>query len=182
MAVDLNVAQRYAAALFRRALREGVLGALAEEARALLSLGRDENLRRFMEAPQISVAKKRALVEKALAGSISSQLDEFILLLIDKGRIDHLQDALEMFLAMEEEHRGVFPAEVVTATPLDEDERQALQRALEAHTGHKLKIAFTVDPDVLGGVVFHHRDELLDTSLRSGLRGLRDQIAQVRVH
>jgi F-type H+-transporting ATPase subunit delta len=183
MAFDINVAQRYATALFGRADKENLLQPLAAEVRAMLPLVRENaGLRRFLESPAVRQQDKRALIEKTFAKSISSELDEFILLLIDKGRIDHLTSALDIFLEMEEEHRGIFPADVTTAEPLDEDQREALRRMLERRTRHALNITFHIDPRVLGGVIFRHLDELLDTSLRSALDGLRSQLAEVRVH
>jgi F-type H+-transporting ATPase subunit delta len=183
MATDPVVVERYADALFGRAVKEGQLQALADEIRELLPILRGiSGLRGFMEAPQIPRERKRALIEKTVARTEASQLDEFALLLIDKGRIDHFGPILERFLVMEEEHRGVFPADVTSAVILDDAQRTVIQRALEAHTGHTLDITFHVDPRVIGGVVFRHRDELLDTTLRTGIDEIGASIGAVRVH
>jgi F-type H+-transporting ATPase subunit delta len=139
-------------------------------------------LKAFFEAPQIPKSRKRALIDKTFAQSEASQLDEFALLLLDRGRMDHFQPCLERFLELEEEHRGVFPASVTTAVALDDGQRETMRAALQAHTGHTLDIVFQVEPRLIGGVVFRHRDEMLDSSLRSGLQSIRAGISQVRVH
>lgn len=183
MAVDSIVVGRYADALFGRALKEGALEPLAREvARVVQFLRGHGRLMEFFEAPNIPRSAKRRLIETTLAESESSQLDEFFLLLIDKGRIDHLIPILERLLVLEEEHRGFFVAEIVTAAELDEGQRAEMRRTLEAHTGHQLDITFTVDPEILGGVIFRHRDDLIDSSLRSGLNEIVAELRGVRVH
>ncbi len=183
MAFEPLVAQRYAEALFNRALGEGVLEALAREVQMLLpALVGNAGLREFFESPNIPRREKRRLIERTLAESESSQLDELMLLMLGRGRIDHLVPTLQHFLVIEEEHRGFFNAEVATATALGADQREALSGALERHTGHHLDITFTVDPDILGGVVFRHRDDLIDSSLRSGIEELGAELSAVRVH
>jgi F-type H+-transporting ATPase subunit delta len=183
MAIDSIVVERYAEALFGRALKEGVLEPLAREVgRVVPFLRSNERLMEFLEAPNIPRSAKRGLIEKTLTGTESSQLDEFCLLLIEKGRVDHLIPILERFLVLEEEHRGFFNAEIITATEVDENMRSQMRSTLEAHTGHQLDITFTVDPEILGGVIFRHRDDLIDTSLRSELNEIGTELREVRVH
>lgn len=183
MAIEPIVVERYAEALFGRALKEGQLETLAHEVTQLVpALKGNERLREFFESPNIKRSAKRTMIEKTLAHSESSQLDEFAHLLLDKGRIDHFVPILERLLILEEEHRGLFNAEIVTACDLSAQERDRMQATLDRHTGHQLDITFRVDPSILGGVVFRHRDEMIDTSLRGYLNEIRASLKDVRVH
>lgn len=183
MAIEPIAVERYAEAVFNRAQKEGVLEALEAEVRAILPiLGKNRDLPAFFGSPRIKRRDKRAMIEKVFAGSEATQLDELALLLLDKGRLDHFGAILRQFLVLCQEARGEFPASVTTARDLTDEERGRMQTALERHTGHRLSIDFRVDPETLGGVVFRHRDEMIDTSLRSGLRALRERMARVRVH
>lgn len=182
--LDPVVTSRYAEALFNRAQRQGLLDTLEGEARALLGLAESESapLQRFLASPRIPREKKREIIEKTLSLTEASHLDELALLLLDKGRIRHFRPVLQQFVEMVEAHRGHFRADIATAVDLDDGQRQALRHALEAHTGHRLELTFRTDPALLGGVVFRHRDELLDTSLRSSLDEIGDALSAVRVH
>ncbi|MBN1475934.1 ATP synthase F1 subunit delta [Candidatus Sumerlaeota bacterium] len=183
MAIDPIVVQRYAQALFQRALDEGALELLAQEVIEILpALRGNERLRDFFESPNIPKRAKRALIERTLAATEASQLDEFAHLLLDRGRIDHFVPCLDLFITLEEEHRGFFNAEVVTAVELSQERRVEMLEVLERHTGHQLDLTFTIDPRILGGVVFRHRDELIDTSLRTGLAEIGAELKDVRVH
>ena len=183
MALEPIAIERYAEAVFNRARKEGQLEALEAEVNAILPiLGKSRDLPAFFGSPRIKRRDKRALIEKVFAGSVATQLDELALLLLDKGRLDHFGAILRRFLVLCQEERGEFPASVTTSGALSDEERNRMQAALERHTGHRLSIEFRVDPEILGGVVFRHRDEMIDTSLRSGLRALRDRMASVRVH
>lgn len=183
MAIEPIAVERYAEAVFNRARKEGKLEALEAEVTAILPvLGKSRDLPTFFGSPRIKRRDKRALIEKVFAGSEATQLDELALLLLDKGRLDHFRAILGQFLVLCQEARGEFSASVTASRPLSDEERSRMQTALERYTGHRLSIDFRIDPEILGGVVFRHRDEMIDTSLRSGLRALRDRMASVRVH
>lgn len=183
MTLDLTVARRYAQALFNLSQKQGITAELEELARRTLPLTAPHApLAKFLQAPHIAKSKKRDLVQKVIADKIPTLLDEFILLLIDRGRADHLHQALLDFVRFAEESRDVYPAEVATAVPLTDEQRQRLQDVLQAHTGHTLAIEFCVEPSLLGGVVFRYRDELIDGSIRGSLKEIGALLRPLRVH
>lgn len=180
---DLIAAGRYAEALFRLAQKQGLLAQVAREVEQLLPLlAPAAPLRAFLENPQIATGKKRDLVNRTLQSSLSSMLDEFVLLMIDKNRVLELEPALCRFLTLVEEHEGIFPAQLTTAVPLREAEQALLQRTLEAHTGVRLRIHYEVDPRIIGGAVFRYRDELIDGSIRGGLDAIRARLKPLKVY
>jgi F-type H+-transporting ATPase subunit delta len=74
-------------------------------------------------------------------------------------------------------HRGIEEAEVRTAVPIDEDEKEKVARYLESMTGKKIIIKTIVDTDVIGGVVVRAGGKLLDASTRSRLLKLKRELS-----
>jgi F-type H+-transporting ATPase subunit delta len=72
-----------------------------------------------------------------------------------------------------DEERGIYPAELASGHPLTADDRARLEGVLQRYTGCRLKIDWSVEPSLIGGIVFRFRDLLVDGSLRSGLAEIR---------
>ena len=68
---------------------------------------------------------------------------------------------------------ALVPVEVVSATPLAEAHRAKLIATLEQQHGAGLDVRYTVDPEILGGLIVRVGDKLIDGSLKSRLAGMR---------
>jgi len=71
-------------------------------------------------------------------------------------------------------------AEVVTALPLDGEDKEWLSRQLEEIVGHKVMIDAKVDPSIIGGFKAKIGDMLIDGSIRSKLEALRKSLVEAR--
>ncbi len=66
-------------------------------------------------------------------------------------------------------------AEVVSALPLDEKERETVKRTVLSKSGAK-DVTFRVDPSILGGLQIKVGDKMLDGSVAAQLEGLRQSL------
>lgn len=174
---DRVVATRYAEALLG-AIEDGArLDGICDELQAIAALV-DENarLKAFLEGPNISEAQKRALIEKTFGGRVEPVTLDFLRLLLDKYRIDHLAEISDEFNRMVEERRNQLRVHVTTAIELTADMQDRLKRALDAATDKDCLIQPRVDKRVIGGVVAVMGDRVIDGSLRSSLTELRKQL------
>ena len=103
----------------------------------------------------------------------------FLLLLMHKRRIGHLRDAAAAYKTLVEGKRGIVHARVTSAVPLVADEKTRLTQALERRTGLRFLLEPRVDEAILGGVVVQYRDQILDDSVRTRLRELRERLLAV---
>ncbi len=115
----------------------------------------------------------RSLLEKAGAGEMERRFCE---LLADKGRLPLLPAIATDYSALLDEARGLSRGVLTTAVALDAERQSAITAQLESQTGHKLELAYTVDPAILGGLVLKIGDTVLDASLRAQLDNLRESI------
>ncbi len=66
-------------------------------------------------------------------------------------------------------------AQVTSALPLSEDEKQTVRRDVLAQAGAR-DVTFRVDPSILGGLVIRVGDKVLDSSVAGKLEGLRQSL------
>lgn len=179
---DRKVAARYAGALMISALAEGNLTAVAESYAAVLATSEgNQNLRIFMDSPQVDNQEKKDLLKAVFGGKIEDVLLHFFYLLIDKNRIENAADIGEEFAAMVEQHEGVVRAQVVTAVALPDDLAESLSRKLSALTGARIILETKTDPAVLGGVCVTMGDQILDGTVRNNLELLRKKLEKAPV-
>ena len=179
---DRKVASRYAGALLASAKAEGNLEAVAESYASVMELVKgNAQLTIFMDSPQVATQEKKDLLKDVLGGKIESILLHFFYLLIDKKRIENLQDIGEEFADMVENEMGVIRAQVVTAVALTDDLAAALEAKLAAFAGKKVILEKKVVPAVIGGVCVTLKDQVLDGTVRTNLNLLRKKLEKAPI-
>lgn len=180
---DRGVAQRYANALFGAAEKRGTTEAILADLDSLHALeARGPSLQSFLESPSILDEHKEALAVKVLRGRVDELTVQLVLLMLRKGRTQHLPLVREPFRKLLEAKLGQERARVVSAVPLDAATLERIRTGLERVTGKKIQVIAEVDPSILGGVVVTVGGQILDSSLRTELASLRDELMQARVH
>ena len=167
---DRNVATRYAEALLIATREAGQVAGVAESYAALQEItASNRDLRTFLEAPQVTLEEKKQLLRKMLSGRVEPLLLNFVLLLLDKGRIEFFRDIGDLFAVMVEKEQGYQRATVTTAIELPSDLEQKLHQRLESVSGTKIILQKKVDPAVIGGVCVTMGDKILDGTVRTNL-------------
>ena len=77
-------------------------------------------------------------------------------------------------------HRGIERAEVVSAVPLDDAQRDNVADMLARTSGKEIRLSTRVDPEILGGMVIRVGDRVMDGSARTRLQSMRREMAQRR--
>ena len=89
-----------------------------------------------------------------------------------------LRDRQRMSLRDVEKESGVVEVEVTSAIELPEETRSTIRRRIEKATGGKVKMKETVHEGIVGGLVLRLGDVIVDGSLRSRLRQLKDRLRE----
>lgn len=100
------------------------------------------------------------------------------MLITEKRRIGLLP---EMATAYKQQHyfeEGICEVRALTATPLDKELFLKLKEKMSAVTGKKVVLETRVDPSILGGIVVKVDNKQIDTSVRTRLQELAQQLTQ----
>jgi F-type H+-transporting ATPase subunit delta len=173
-------ARRYAQAAFDIARGKNELDRWQSDLRKIAALAEDAELMAVLESPKIHFEDKAKLLAKGL-GDINPLALNLVFLLVTRGRVGMLADIADEYQSLLDSYRGIEQAEVVTAVPLDDEDRKRLEERLEKMVGKKVVLKAQVDPGVLGGVVARIGGRLLDGSTRSKLLALKKALASGEV-
>jgi F-type H+-transporting ATPase subunit delta len=172
MADDRTLA--YADALFNVARAEGTLADVEDELfRFSQTLQGSDELREALTDPAIPVARRQQIVEDLLGGQASPTTVALVSLVVGTGRARELPAIIRELVDMSAAEANKAVAEVRSAIPLNQDQRDRLAKALGEATGRQVALKVVIDPAVKGGIVAQVGDTVIDGSVRTKLERLR---------
>jgi len=169
------MADRYAAALYAHAEDSHALDQVVGD---METLGRmidaSADFRRLLESPLIDVNQAvRAALAVLQGEDFSKPVCDFVGVVATNRRLRYLSDIVRAFANLVAHRRGIITAQVASAHPLNDVQRQQLRaRLIEAGYGN-VNIVEAVQPELLGGLVVRIGARLYDTSLKSRLQRLQ---------
>jgi F-type H+-transporting ATPase subunit delta len=173
MADDRTLA--YAEALFSVARAEGTLGEVEDELfRFSQTLSGSDELRDALTDASIPASRRQQIVEDLLGGKASPTTVALVSMVVGTGRARELPAIIRRLVEMSAVEANKEVAEVRSAVPLSDDQRDRLAKALNEATGKQVEVKVVVDPSVLGGIVAQVGDTVIDGSVRNRLGQLRD--------
>jgi F-type H+-transporting ATPase subunit delta len=173
-----SIARRYAKALLEIGIQQQTYDALGKELdRAADTLRQSPELRVALENPIFPIEKRKLILDELSRRlALSKTVRNFIMLLLDKGRIARLPDISRVYRGLVDEHAGRVRATVVSARPLDPMLETRLKTALEKQSGKVVIFEKREDPSILGGLITQLGDTLYDGSVRTQLQELREEL------
>jgi F-type H+-transporting ATPase subunit delta len=175
MAEDRTLA--YAEALFGVARAEGTLGDVEDELfRFSQTLQGNDELRNALTDAAIPAARRQQIVEDLLGGKASPTTVALVSMVVGTGRARELPAIIQRLVEMSAAEANKEIAEVRTAVPLTDDQRDRLAKALEDATGKQVEVKVVVDPSVMGGIVAQVGDTVIDGSVRRRLDQLKNAL------
>ncbi|MCL6648215.1 MAG: ATP synthase F1 subunit delta [Chloroflexi bacterium] len=174
---ERTLARRYAQAIFQIAQEQGRLDGWAADLATIAQALQQPELRAVLESSRAPLAVKRQIVEQVFGDQLDPLARNFLLVLVQRGRLHLLEAIQQAYGELVDEARGIARARVTTAVPLTAEEQQAVAERLAAITGKQIRLETAVDPSILGGLIVRLGDRLLDGSTRSRLLALRRRLA-----
>ena len=179
MPVKGVAAKRHAQAVFQIALESGEIEKWRSELKAIATTLSDPQLRAILESPKVHFEGKMALINQCLPGTEQLALN-LIYLLVSRGRLRLIDQILSEYERLVNAYQGVEHAEVITAIPLEEEDKKRISEHLAQITGNQIVLSTEVDPELIGGFVARIGDRVIDGSTRNKLDCLRKSLIEVR--
>lgn len=103
---------------------------------------------------------------------LSSEMVNFLHLLIEKNRILNVVKIYEVFQKLYAEHNNILQVRVVSAYSLSQDEQERLRQSLHKKYKHTIDLCLEVKADLIGGLVIYIDDKVIDASVIGQLQRL----------
>lgn len=173
-----ELCQNYASALYdllQKAERERALEAFSC---VLDNLSHEEEFSKLLRSYSVSPEEKRRVLD-AVYGKRFADIPHFVTFLkvvSDHHRIKELPDIYIAFRSRVHEDLGVKEGLAYSAVSLDDQQLEAVAKAIEMKIGCKVSLTNIVDHNLLGGVKVAIDGKVFDGSLSSKLEGLHRKL------
>lgn len=152
---------------------EETLGQLED----ILDLARaDARFGEFLSSRLVPTAKRRKSLEAMFRGRIADHVLNFLHVLNLKGRIASLPQLVGAFDNLVQERFGRIEVDVYAAEPLSGPTLELIRGRLSTVLKKQVIVHPYIDASVIGGVRIQIGDQLIDASVATQLRRMRDRL------
>lgn len=173
-----TIARRYALSLVQLGAESGQVDAFRLELAEIGALFSDNpEIEAAFAGPAISHEQKKNIMGELVdLCSCSELMGHFLLLLVDKNRVVLLRQIVQAFETLADEYSGVLRPTITTAFDLDVAQLSSIRETLERQSAKRVVPRVVVDDSLLGGVVVQINDVVYDSSVRTQLNRIKDQL------
>ena len=173
-------ADRYSLALYELAIENKELAEIENHSSSIINLIiANEDFRSLIKDPtnkkedQLNVLNKISDRYK-----LNKLLTKFLGFLISKRRFFYVDKILKSFAETCSVKRGELKAELISAKKLDENEVNNIKEELTKNFDSKIKLNYTHDPSLIGGLIVQVGSTMVDTSIRNKLQQIENRMIE----
>ena len=180
------VSKTYGEALFQAACEGGgsaKCAELLEEIQVLRGiLSENPEFDGLMKHPGITKQEKLQVMETVFRGRISEELVNFLDIIVSKERFGELDEIFEYFSDRVKEKQRIGVVYITSATALTQKQMAAVEQKISETTSFvKLETHYSVDQELIGGLVIRIGDRVVDSSIRTKLDHMTKQLLQIQL-
>jgi len=172
------VARRYATALADVVTARGEAQEVQKELRDWAEMMQsNEQLLEVFRNPTIPYEQKRKVLGALIARTrVRPTTANFLQVLLQNQRLAELNEVNKRFAQLLDERSGVVSAQVTTARPVPQSSQDSLRAKLAAMTGKSVRLSFTTDEELIGGIVTRIGSTIYDGSVRNQLQQVKERM------
>lgn len=170
------IARRYAEAVFQLAQKQNTLERTVEEVQEMGKLFANRKLAYLLSEPKVSAKRKEAALREALEKRVLATSLNLALLIVQRRLVEAFPAIARELQKLLLDYRNQAIAVVTTASEMDPQQRDQVQKALERRTGKEILIETRTEAGILGGVIAQVGDQVIDGSIRRRLEVLRQDL------
>ncbi|HGX93165.1 MAG TPA: F0F1 ATP synthase subunit delta [Candidatus Tenderia sp.] len=176
MAEKTTIARPYAEAVFKLAQQQGQLKEWSERLQLCAAIASNPEMAALIGNPKIGNRQLTGLFGELCGDRLDEHGKNFIATLVENDRLGLLPEIAELYEQARAEAEGVISAEVVSAMPLGDAERQKIAESLKKRLGRDVELECSVDEGLLGGAVIRAGDLVIDGSARGQVERLSNAL------
>ena len=167
--------QGYARAILAVASAESNGAQIEEEIyRFSQVLQSSEELKSTLSDASITSARRQQIVEDLLDGQATQTTVALVSMIVAAGMGSDIKAIADRVIGLGAESRDKAVAEVYSVVDLSSDQQQRLAAALKSATGKDVEMKIIIDESVMGGLLVQIEDEVIDGTVRTRLKQLRE--------
>ena len=176
-----KIAAPYARALFDFSVDKNIMHQITADFQNLeIFLDESSELTDYLNNPLVSQDAKGEVLTKTLKSQVNSETFKFLMVLVSRDRINLLKSVITNYLELVYETASIKTIEVVTAVEFSNAQKNTLiQKLKELTNAREIKLAITVDPNLIGGFLIKTESKVIDFTVKNQLQQLAKHLDAV---
>jgi len=133
-----------------------------------------EELKSTLSDASIPSTLRQQIVEDLLDGQATQTTVALVSMIVAAGMGGDIKAIADKVVGLGAESRDKAVAEVYSVVDLSSDQQQRLAAALKSATGKDVEMKVIIDESVMGGLLVQIEDEVIDGTVRTRLKQLRE--------
>ena len=173
-------ADRYSLALYELAIENSELAEIEDHSSSIINLIiANEDFRSLIKDPTNKKEDQLNALEKISDQyKLNKLLTKFLGFLISKRRFFYVDKILKSFVDTCSVKRGELKAELISAKNLSENEVDDIKKELSKNFGSKIKLNYTNDTSLIGGLIVQVGSTMVDTSIKNKLKQIENRMIE----
>jgi len=171
-----TLARPYAEAVYKRAKQTDSTTKWSNSLAFLAAVLGDVQIAKAAANPNANKEKFAAALLDLCQGQLDGEGENFVRLLVANRRLVLAKTICELFEHYRAEDEGYIVADVSTAYPLEDEEREQITKVLQRSLGKQPRLNVVVDDSLIGGVLIKAGDRVIDASVRGQIQRLAKRL------
>lgn len=176
MAEKSTIARPYAQAAFDIAQQAGDLKSWSDMLQLLAVVASDALMQDMISNPAIETSKVVDVMAGVAGGNLNETGKSFLNVLAENKRLNVLPEIAELYEQHRAEAEKTVEAEITSAFPLSDAQKQQLIEALKKRLGREVSLVAKTDESIIGGAIVRAGDLVIDGSVSSQLNKLSNTL------
>lgn len=175
-------AMKYAEALFGIGKSTGKLAVFQSNADDFLRiLSGSKELMTSLSHPNIRRSSRKAILDEVLKKcSYDHVFENFLRLVVERGRISCYPKIVSCFVGLRDEADGRLRGVVYVAAPLSSEQREKLRRRVHEKMKREVLLEERIDTSLIGGLRLEIDGRVFDGSVKRHLERMRESMNSVK--
>ena len=176
-----KVAAPYARALYDFSVEQNIMHQITADFQNLeVFLSKTEDFTQYLSNPLVSADKKQELLEKTLKSELNTETFKFLLVLVNRDRINLLEAVIDSYLQLVYRLASIKMIEVSTAFAFTNLQKNTLIKKLKELTNaREIRLVINVDSSLIGGFLIKTNSKVIDFTVKNQLQLLAKHLDTV---
>ena len=171
----------YARALFDFSVEKNIMHQITADFQNLnVFMNESSELITYLNNPLVNQKAKREILEKLLKSQINTETFKFLMVLIDRDRINLLNPIINNYLELVYQTASIKTIEVATASEFTDSQKEILIQKLKKLTNaREIRLVMTIDASLIGGFLIKTESKVIDFTVKNQLQQLAKHLDTV---
>lgn len=133
----------------------------------------NKDFEKFLKHPKITNEEKKSVFEKTLL-NFEQLIKNFIFVLIDNKRISLLNSIISSYKDLYNVANNIMEFELISSMELLESETQEIKNILQLKYNKEIVLNVNISSDYIGGLIIKHQGQVIDDSVLTRIRNIKD--------